>query len=130
MQGGKLLPKTVIMHFTGATDYSADVSLTGPAAISRTKENYYILGNIKYRKVAYKTFISVNFGWLEYSLLTLSVTITQTFSKMLFFVHILQIFYPDHVSYSMTISRKVLWNCIAKHLYVISISSTLYLCSV
>lgn len=75
MQGRKLLRKTVIMHFTGATDYSADVFPTGLAAISRTRENYCILDNIKHRKVAYKAFINVNFGWLKYSLVTLSVTI-------------------------------------------------------
>lgn len=36
------IPQTFIIHFTGATDYSADVFPTGPAAISRTKENYEI----------------------------------------------------------------------------------------
>lgn len=61
MQGGKLPPKTLIMHFTGGIDYSANVFLTGPAAISKTKENYDISDNINHRKVAYKAFIGVNF---------------------------------------------------------------------
>lgn len=68
MQGGKLPPQTLIMHFTGGTDYPANVFLT--AAISKTKENYYISDNIKHGKVAYKAFIAVNFRRLEYSLVT------------------------------------------------------------
>ena len=98
MQGRKLLPKTVIMHFTGVTDYSADVFLTGPAATSRTKENYGILDNIKHRKVAHKAFISVNFGWLEYSLVTASVTIMQTFSKILFFFFFISYRFSTYVT--------------------------------
>lgn len=61
MQGGKLPPKTLIMHFTGEIDYSADVFLTGPAANSETKENYDISDNTNHRKVAYKAFIGVIF---------------------------------------------------------------------
>lgn len=68
MQGGKLPPQTLIMHFTAGTDYPANVFLT--AAISKTKENYYISDNINHRKLAYKAFISVNFRRLEYSLVT------------------------------------------------------------
>jgi len=99
MQGGK----TILMHFPGATDYSADVFLTGTAAISRTKQNYYILYTINHQKVAYKAFISVNFGWLEYLLVTFLFTIMQTFSKILPrplpCPPILQIFYPVHLYY-------------------------------
>lgn len=108
MRGGKLLPKAVIMHFTGATDYSADVFLSGPAVTSRTTI-FWIIQNTK--KVAYKAFISVSFGWLECSLVTLSDKITQTFSTILSFKFSTQI-----TCHRMTISRKVLWNCIAKQL--------------
>lgn len=45
------------MRSTGATDRSADVFLTGPAAISRTKDNDCIWGNVKHRKVSYEAFI-------------------------------------------------------------------------
>lgn len=68
MQGGKLPPQTLIMHFTGGTDYHANVFLT--VAIYKTKEDYYISYNISNRKVAYKAFISVNFRTSEYSLVT------------------------------------------------------------
>lgn len=66
MQNGKLPPQTLIMHFTGRNGYPANVFLT--AAISKTKEDYYISDNINNRKMAHKAFVGVNFRALEYSL--------------------------------------------------------------
>lgn len=70
MQGAKPPPQTLTMHFTGGTDYPPNVFLTAPAAISKTKQNYYMSDNINHRKVAYKAFTGVNFRRLEYPLVT------------------------------------------------------------